>query len=514
MLSLSLSLSVTAHNEKTTLFLRRVKPLVLMALICCFAACDTSENSAIRFGLSTVPVTLDPRYATDAVSARLVDLLTVSLVRFNAQDQVIPYLARWKMLSPQRYQFYLGDDFRAFHDGSRLNAADVVATYRSVLREDLASPHRASLSMINHVSAVDENTVEFQLSSPDLHFPARCTLGILPAQLIEKDHPFNAQPVGSGAMQFKAWPHSGELQLNRVNDGQIFRFLTVKDPTVRALKLARGELDVFQGEIPYELLPWLAERASVRIESEQGSTFSYLGFNLQDPAVADVRVRRAISLAIDRQAIINYVFRDAARVANGLFPPEHWLGITDHTMQFDPERARELLQSVGISSATPLSLTYKTSSNPFRIRLATIIQSQLAPLGIHLQISSLDWGTFYADVKAGRFQMYSLSWVGLKLPEAYRQIFHSESVPPQGANRGRYQDAVLDKMIDDAEQLASMSAQKQAYQAVQRHLLETLPIVPLWYEDVVSVQRDRISTYPIARDGAYTGLQDVTRTQP
>ena len=100
-----------------------------------------------------------------------------------------------------------------------------------------------------------------------------------------------------------------------------------------------------------------------------------------------------------------------------------------------------LIKQAGYSNLYPIKLVYKTSNDPFRLRLATIIQNQLNSVGIEVEIRSYDWGTFYGDIKAGRFQMYSLSSVGLKIPDIFHYIFHSEAIPPNGANRGRFVDS-------------------------------------------------------------------------
>ena len=155
---------------------------------------------------------------------------------------------------------------------------------------------------------------------------------------------------------------------------------------------------------------------------------------------------------------------------------------------------------------------YKTSSDPFRIRLATIIQSQLGEVGIEVDLRSYDWGTFYGDIKAGRFQMYSLAWVGIKSPDIFRHAFHSESFPPKGANRGRYRDPVADRLIERAAGLTPVRAQAPAYRELQVRLLEQLPYVPLWYEDHVLVSRSALQGYALAVDGNYDGLLGVQRT--
>ena len=124
---------------------------------------------------------------------------------------------------------------------------------------------------------------------------------------------------------------------------------------------------------------------------------------------------------------------------------------------------------------------------------------------------SYDWGTFYADVKAGRFQMYSLAWVGIKMPDIFKYALHSTSMPPAGANRGRYFSEVADKLMDDAQAATSSAEQAVYYRRLQRFLLAELPYVPLWYEDHVFVSRTDVVGYSLGPDGHYDGLIEVQR---
>lgn len=471
------------------------------------AGCAPEPRHSIRFGLATAPINLDPRYATDAVSDRIARLLFARLVDFDPHFQPIPSLASWRALTPSRYRFVLGHRWRSFHDGHRLTAKDVQATYASVLQGQVASPHRGALSIIQRIEVLDEDTVEFYLQRSDPLFPGRLGIGILPAHLIAKNHPFNTRPVGSGPLKLLAWSTPGRLVLERPADGQRIEFLTAQDPTVRVLKLLKGEIDLFQGDIPYELEAWLAERKEVSLSRVSGTTMNYLGFNLRDPAVAEPLVRQAIAHAIDRDAIIRYVLKGAARKAASVLPPEHWAGYRGAgSPAYDPERALSLLQQAGYSDARPLRIIYTTSNNSFRVRLATIIQYQLARVGIQTEIRSYDWGTLYADIKAGRFQMYSLSWVGLKIPDIFRYAFHSSALPPVGANRGRFSSRLADRLIEAAEQSEDPAEQARLYLRLQSHLLEQLPYVPLWYEDVTLVARRGLTPYPLAADGNYDGL--------
>ena len=176
--------------------------------------------------------------------------------------------------------------------------------------------------------------------------------------------------------------------------------------------------------------------------------------------------------------------------------------------------ARALLHQAGFDSGHPLELQYKTSTDPLRLRIATVIQQQLAEAGVELKLSSYDWGTFYGDIKAGHFQMYSLSWVGIKTPDIFRYAFHSDSLPPAGANRGRLKDPVVDRLIETAEQSRTLDEQAAAYRRVQARLLEELPYIPLWYEDHVYAAAERIQGYRLDRDGSYDSLQYVSLVRP
>lgn len=490
--------------------------MVIRVLTLCLAfwlyGCDSSPDTrSIRFALATVPSSLDPRYASDATSERINRLLYARLVDFDDQFRPVASLARWQRLAPDHYRFFLGEQGRVFHDGTRLEARDVAATYRSVLDPATASPHYGTLKLITRVEVIDPDTVDFFLDRAAPLFPGWMTLGIVPASAIEAGLPLHHHPLGSGPFRFVDWPQAGRLELERVSDGQSLVFEQVHDPTMRVLKLLRGEVDLLQNDLPPELLDWLDDRQNIQVTRRRGSNFSYLGFQLQDTATGKLAVRRAVALAIDRGAIIRYVFRGAARKASALLPPEHWAGASLPYIERDLPRARALLQSAGYGPQHPLVLSYKTSSDPFRVRLATILQQQLAEAGIRVTVSSYDWGTFFGDIKAGRFQLYSLTWVGIKSPDIFRYAFHSQSLPPAGANRGRFNDRQTDALIDAAMQETDMARQAGLYRQLQRRLLDRLPYVPLWFEDQYVAARDDIKGYRLAADGNFDALAQVVR---
>lgn len=487
--------------------------LILLAGCCLLlGACSQPAPDSIRFGIASRAANLDPRYATDATSARINRLLYQRLVDFDAHQRPVPDLADWQQLSPTHYRFTLGTTGRRFHDGSRLTAADVKATYDYILDPANGSPHRGSLSLINSIAAPDSEHIDFYLSRPDPLFPGYLVIGILPRALIEHKADIQAHPVGSGALRFVRRPDAARLTLERLADHQLIDIIQVKDPTVRVLKLQRGELDLIQNDLPAELIGYLKQQPGIRVAQHPGSNFSYIGFNMQTEPTRDHSIREAIGLAIDREAIIHFLLDDAARKAGGLLPPEHWAGNPAlQGLPHDPERARQLLAERGYDAQHPLRLEYKTSSDPLRIRIATVIQDQLKRVGIDVAVKTYDWGTFYGDIKTGRFQMYSLSWVGIKTPDIFRYVFYSASVPPAGANRGRYNNPQADRLIETAERSSSLEEQAAEYRKLAALLARDLPYIPLWYEDNIAALRDDIVGYDLAEDGNYDGLQRVIR---
>ena len=485
--------------------------LIVIVTMLALVACDKPAPESIRFGLSSAIVTLDPRFATDATSSRLCRLIFDSLVRFDEAFKPVPSLATWQQETPTRYVFTLREE-RSFHDGSALTAADVVATYQSILDPSTASPHRGSLTLIEKVYALGKKQVVFELSRSDPLFPGLLTIGVLSERQLSGGDTENPQFVGNGKFRVLGNWSDKRVSLQRLSDGQQVDFETIRDPTVRALKILNNETDLLQGGLAPEIVAWLGRKEGISSRRYAGTTFTYLGLNLQDPLLSQKKIRQALAHAINREEIAANLFAGRARLAKSIFTPEHWVYDRELVeISYDPEKARTMLRELGYGPEQPLRLTYKTSSDLFRLRIASVLQEQLAAVGIQIDIQSFDWGTFYGDIKAGRFQLYSLSWVGLKLPDIFRYVFHSQSVPPGGANRGRYGSSRIDNLIEKAERVDSLEEKAEYYQRIQQQLLVDLPYVPLWYEDHTVIVRDEIQGYTVGLDGNYDALAAVRR---
>jgi len=462
------------------------------------------------------PQSLDPRFGTDANAARLADLLHAGLTRADASARRVPDLAAsWVMPDPTTLVFTLRDDYR-FADGSPVTAEDVRATYEAVLDPAIGSPRRAALAMLASIETPDPRTVVFRTRAPYAPLLDATGLGVLPAARARNR---TETAVGAGPYRLVEL-RRGDRAVLAPNPGwpgprpRIAPLIVriVPDEVVRVLELSRGGIGLVEDPLEPEMVAWLAEQPGIAVDRRPGSSFSYLGLNLRDPRLADRRVRQAIALAVDRDLLLESVLGGAGRPASGLLAPEHWAFAPAPRWRHDPGRARRLLDRAGWRDPDgpgPLPrfrLVYKTSTQPGRRRLAEAIQADLAAVGIAVDVRTYEWGTLYADVRRGNFQMCALAWVGVGDPDLYHLVLHSTMEPPAGYNRGGYANAVMDRLTDAGRRTVDPARRRAIYARVQRRAAHDLPAIPLWWEDRVAVRTRRLAGFEPAPDGDLRGL--------
>ncbi len=488
-------------------------PFMAMLLL---AGCQSPEpdDGVLRVGLAQMPVSLDPRFATDAASMRVQQFVHRGLVRLDDHFRPVADLARrWTHPSPLEWFFLLRPGVR-FHDGRPVTAADVAATLNSVLDPQQGSPLRGGFAAVASVEATGEYTLRLHLSRPDASLLTRLNIGILPADLARQAQ-HARRTIGCGPFRLSRWDTS-TLELARVHEQPMavnrIRFVGVKDPVTRVLKISRGELDFIQNDLPPHLLPYLRRQNNLDIRTRPSTSFSYIGLNLQDHYLKDIRVRRALALALDRRSLKRALFADLPELAETVLTSSHWATVPLPATPFDPVRAAALLDQAGFpadSHGIRFSLTYRTSTDPTRVRLATAIASMWRDIGVQVRVETLEWGGFYARIKRGDFQVFSLSWVGITDPDIYRWILHSQMWPPKGANRGRYADAETDRWLDLAAASEDVTVRRILYEKIERRMQRQMIYIPLWYEPVVAVSGPRVRGFVPAPDGSLLGLADV-----
>jgi peptide/nickel transport system substrate-binding protein len=282
------------------------------------------------------------------------------------------------------------------------------------------------------------------------------------------------------------------------------------------LELRKGSVDLVQNAVPAYAVKFLRKDPEIRVITRPGINFTYLGFNLEDPILSRREVREAIARAIDRDAIIRHILEGLAVPATGILAPSNWAyeGSVE-TYAYDPARSRALLRAAGLPApAKPggflFPLTYKTSTNKEAIQISEAIVQSLREVGIDANLRSLEFGTFFSDIRRGNFQIYSLSWTGVRDPDILYTAFDSASVPPEGSNRGRYRNPRLDALLERAREITDEAARRKLYAQAQRLVAHDLPYVPLWYRSDVAAVRRRIAHYDPWPSGDFTGIAQAT----
>ena len=290
------------------------------------------------------------------------------------------------------------------------------------------------------------------------------------------------------------------------------RFAVVPDTTTRALELRKGSADIDINSLDADMLARLRADPNLRVEQTPGTSVQYLGFNLRDPILRDVRVRQAIAYAIDVQPIIEYLWHNTARPADSVLPPQHWAYDSNlRPYPHDPQKARELLDAAGypMKNGSRLNLVMKTSTQETSRTLAVILQQQLHEVGINLELRTFEFATFYSDVVNGAYQIYTLRWVGgsNQDPEIFEYIFDTQSFAPKRANRSYYSNPKVDAWIEDGRNELNQEKRKIIYDDIQQQALHDLPTLNLWYLDNVVVHTARVENLVIDPAGNYDFLR-------
>jgi peptide/nickel transport system substrate-binding protein len=496
-------------------------------LVLIFAACRSPSSARppdyLVVGIESYPLQLDPRYATDANAVRIGNLIYNSLLRADQHTRLQPELAaNWRRVDATTYVFDLRHDVK-FSDGRPLTAADVKFTYESMLDLKNRSPKRGLLKPLRAIEQSGAYQLRFHLAAPHAPFVEQFTQGIVPADSVAEGATNYQSPAGSGPFRLQAVEPGEKVTLQRNPyywderpplPGVVFKI--VPDALVRVLEFEKGNIDFMQNDLEPDMLPWLKNNSAADVAAYAGTTFQYIGINLTHPILKNVKVRRALAYAIDRESLVRHLLKDTGTVASGVLSPLNW-AYDDHAPRwpYDPNRAKQLLDEAGFpdpDGAGPLPrfrLSFKTTNIDLRRRIAEAIKEQLQQVGIELEIRSYEWGTFYSDIKKGNFHLYSLAWVGVMDPDILFQIFHSSSVPPNGDNRGRYVNAEVDRLLERGRATIEPAERKRIYGEIQRLLADDLPYVPLWWWKNVIVKKPSIKNFTPYPDGDLISLKHI-----
>jgi peptide/nickel transport system substrate-binding protein len=521
---------IGSWRQRTTAWLCLV--IVIAVVASCARRMSRTGDDEIVIVMDNVAQNFDPRYTANNNDGKLSKLIAPGLVAADTPDQRprMELAESVTPLDPLTWQAVLRPNLH-FSDGVAVTADDVVWTYTSVLQKGSDSPFAKNLAeRFSSVEAVDARTVRFHLIAPLGTFLSDIDFGIVAKHGAAADGHFSGgTPIGAGP--YRLLEHDlerVELVANPTywNGAPKIPHLTVKfvsDPAARALMLAGGSADLVLNGVRLDLLDDVAERPRVVVATAPSLLLTYLMFNNEDPVLKDVRVRHAIAMALDRQAIVDGKFGGRAVLAAGLLAPTHWAFHEDiPRTNFDRARAMALLDEAGIvdpDGAGPkprLSLTYKTSSDAFRVSVARVIAEQLGDIGIAVEVLPFEFATFVADVKKGRFQLASMQTTDITEPDFYFAYFHSSRIPTEKnrdpLNRWRYRNADVDAWTEAGRRETDLDKRKIIYAKVQDQIANDVPIVPLWHEASVVVTNRRVHGFVMSPNARLGGLVAVTKS--
>jgi peptide/nickel transport system substrate-binding protein len=500
----------------------------VLALTLALAACARSSpppSGLIVVGTVNAPTTMDPLVGLDESSQRIHQLLFSSLLTIADDLRIVPDLAvRFETSDAQTYIAAIPPGVR-FHDGREMTSTDVAYTFRRFIDPTFVSGKKGAFRDLQSVDVVDRYTVAFHLKAPSGAFPASLTnLGIVPDGTGAEAA---RAPIGSGPYRLKEFVPDDHVTLEAfadyyrgapANPGIVIR--VVPDDTMRGLELRKGDVDLVVNDLAPDVVHSLRAGGRLNVVTSPGTDFAYIGLNLRDPLLANLKVRQALGYAIDRTAIVRYLRRDLARPASGIIPDISWAYSPDlFSFTYDPDRAKALLDEAGYRDPDGdgplprLRLTLKTSTaEQYRLQ-AAVLQEQLSHVGIALDIRSYEFATLFADIVKGNFQMYTLvfSAGAASDPDILRRVFHSSQAPPNGYNRGHYANPETDRLLDLATSATTLEDRKRYYIAAERVIATDAPVISLYARTNVVVAQADLDGISVSPLGDFAFLSHVFR---
>lgn len=431
--------------------------------------------------------TLDPQRSIDSVSNHVIDAIFEPLVKMDIDGKIIPALATsWERIDDCTMLFHLREGVK-FHNGDTLTSEDV----KYSLEKASVSPQTSYLlNMIKEVEIVDSNTVKVMTSYPfgALLKHLSTTAGSIVNKKVAtlEGEEFFKNPVGTGAFTLEDWVVGDSITLKAFDNywGEkphvekvVFR--SIPEVSNRMIALETEEIDAsFDiGIMDREVLLNHEDLTLLEVES---SAQLYLSFDQTNPLFQDIRVRQAISYAVDNKVLADVVFRGSASPANSPLPSAV-VGHKDvNYYEQNIELAKKLLAEAGYPNGFPLKLWVNDEST--RVDMCVIIQEQLKKIGIDVEIEVFEWGTFISKTLEHNKPLFLFSWSGSTgdADGILYPMFHS-SQRDVSANRSNYISQEVDSLLDRARNSVNEKERIALYEEAQEEIQKDLPHYTLAY---------------------------------
>ena len=496
--------------------------IALVALAVGLALAQPEYGGVLRAGMQADPVGLDP-HITNATSTRnMLENVYETLVAFDSSLQIVPGLAEsWEASEDGlTWTFDLRDDV-TFHNGEPLEASDVAFSINRIKDPAIASPRADDFAVVTNIETPDDDTVVMTLSEPFSPLLSKLaqSLNVIVSEDVVAEHgDLQEVVVGTGPFRFVEYVPQTRLVVERNEDywgtdaegnpipyldGITFQFYP--DPTARTTAVQTGNVDWIE-YVPAADVEVLRAEDDVEVVGGLSANFRSIYLNVTEPPFDDVRVRQAISHAIDEQAVVDLaLFGTGGVPATGTtIPPSNYYGVDfSPYVGRDVERARELLAEAGLEDGFEFDL-YVTSTYDFLRTPAEIIQANLADIGVTANIVAEDWSIYLPKALEGDFQATILGESGQSDPDDFLfNVFYTDN----GGNLGQYSNPELDALLEQGRQASDQEERRAIYEEAQRLILEEAPHVFLFHSAQYEALQDYVEGFEHFPNTSYLGLR-------
>jgi len=490
---------------------RKLVGLVLAVLLAVFAstglAAAPREGGTLQIAVKSVG-TLDPHLSASDFDFAVLSQIFDTLVATGKDSQPIPRLATgWENPDDLTWVFHLREGVY-WHDGNavfpkgqsrQVVADDVKYSIERVLNPETRSPYLGALSNIDRVEVIDDFTVKIVTKSPDpfLLDPIRLAgIAIVPREAVEKLGPagFAREAVGSGPFKLVRFVPDDQVVLERnenywkkpLLDRVVFKI--IPDDIVAVMALEAGDVHVSLSVPPNEVDRLRGDQRIKLYGSAQG-WYRGLGFNVQTPPFDELKVRKALAMAVDIDSAVANVFGENAQRAYGQVGP----GVIGYDPSlkelwpYDPEGALALLAEAGFTPGSDgmlqrdgkkLTVEIKTMNEPARIRIVTIIVTQLRELGIDASLAIQEVGTWAADLQNGNSGLFmDFAYSGAT---GLHAMFHSDNIGVSNAHF--YSNPKVDELLNRGSVTVNPEEREVIWKDAQRLVMEDVVVIPLYFE--------------------------------
>ena len=475
--------------------------------------------STLHLATSTNPSRLNPLLATDSSSAEIAGFIFNGLLKYDKDNkEIIGDLAQSFYFKDNKTLIFKLKRGVKWQDGKNFSAKDVLFTYQTLISDKISSPYSAGFRFVESVKAIDNYTVEVKYKKAYFKALETWMMGIIPEHILKNDpnimnSKFNTAPIGTGPYKLSKLEFSKDIELTAFDDyfeGRAkidkIAFHVIPDSTTSFLMLKSSKLDLGGLEpMAYEKQLNQEFFNHFNIYEQISLSYTYLGFNLRLKKFQNPDVRRARSLAVDRQELVDVLFFKHAKVCTGPFLPG--------SAAFNPsvkapkqniEEAKRLLKKAGYDETHPFTFEIATSnSSPVRPYAAEILQHQLAKAGVVVKLRVMEWQAFLNTVVfPHKFDTVLLGWGLSPTPDPY-VFWHSDNDKVGGFNLVGYKNEKLNKMIEASQSVIDREELAKSWQKMFTIITNDNPYLFLFIPNSITAVNKEIKNVQPALSGIW-----------